>query len=125
MNGWRRRHPLALAVTHHGRAEITNAIGLAAFRRQITSEAWSDSIASFEEDFSGGRYVQSDILWRATLQRTVQLSREHTPRIGCRTLDILHIASALELEFKSFLTFDARQQRLARIVGLKLIVPKA
>lgn len=124
MNAWRRRHPLALTVTHHGRAEITNAIGLAAFRQQITSEAWSDTIASFEEDFSDGRYVQSDILWRATLQRAVQLSREHTPTIGCRTLDILHVASALELEFKSFLTFDARQQRLARIVGLKLIIPK-
>ena len=78
MNAWRRRHPGVLTVTHHGRAEITNAIGLAVFRQQITSEAWSDTIASFEEDFADGRYVQSDILWRATLQRAVQLSRERS-----------------------------------------------
>ena len=77
-------HPLALTVTHHGRAKITSAMGLAAFRHQISSEAWSDTIASFEEDFSDGRYIQSDILWRATLQRAVQLSREHTPTIGDR-----------------------------------------
>jgi predicted nucleic acid-binding protein len=35
MNAWRRRHPPALTVTHHGRAEITNAIGLAAFRQRL------------------------------------------------------------------------------------------
>jgi hypothetical protein len=39
MNAWRRRHPLVLTVTHHGRAEITNAIGLAVFRQQITFES--------------------------------------------------------------------------------------
>lgn len=125
MNEWRRRNPQALTVTHHGRAEITNAIGLAVFHQQISTEAGVDTLASFEEDFDEGRYVQTDILWRATLKRAVQISREHTPTVGCRTLDILHIASAIELEFKSFLTFDLRQQRLAKAVGLKLIVPKA
>jgi predicted nucleic acid-binding protein len=38
-------------------------------------------------------------------------------------LDVLHVAIALELECKRFLTFDSRQQRLARAVGLKLTTP--
>jgi hypothetical protein len=70
-----------------------------------------------------GRYKQADLLWRATLKRAADLSREHTAALGCRSLDVLHVASAIELEFKRFTTFDSRQQQLARAVGLKLVVP--
>jgi predicted nucleic acid-binding protein len=35
------------------------------------------------------------------------------------TLDTLHIACALELTAESFWTFDERQARLAKAVGLK------
>lgn len=80
-------------------------------------------ISSFEGDFAEGRYVQADLLWRAALKRASEISREYTPSLGCRSLDVLHVASALELGFKSFLTFDLRQQQLARAVGLKLTVP--
>jgi predicted nucleic acid-binding protein len=51
MSAWRTRVKGGLAVTHHGRVEITNGICLAAFRRYITVEAMSDALASFEEDF--------------------------------------------------------------------------
>jgi hypothetical protein len=40
-------------------------------------------------------------------------------------LDVLHVASALELGFRNFLTFDLRQQNLARAVGLKPFVPSS
>jgi hypothetical protein len=123
-NAWRKRNPQVLTMTHHGRAELTNAIGLALVRKLITSDAYADTLASFEEDCAEGRYAHTDLLWRATLKRATDLSREHTPRIGCRSLDVLHVASALELEFKRFLTFDLRQQKFARAVGLKVIVPE-
>lgn len=123
MNAWRARHPQPLTVTHHGRAEIINAICLATFRKQITSAATADTLASLEEDFADGRYVQADLLWRAALKKTIELSREFTPTLGCRSLDILHVASALELGFKQFLTFDQRQKKLSRACGLKPITP--
>ncbi len=123
MNAWRGRTRGALIITHHGRAELINGICLAAFRGQITSEALADAIASFEEDFAEGRYAAADLLWRAALKRACDLSREYTRELGCRSLDVLHVASALELEMKTFVTFDLRQQQLARAVGLKLIVP--
>ncbi len=122
MSAWRTRVKGALAVTHHGRVEITNGICLAAFRRYITVEAMSDALASFEEDFGEGRYIQDDLLWRATLKRAGNLSQKHTPVLGCRSLDVLHVASALELELKNFLTFDRRQQKLAKAAGLKPIL---
>ena len=64
MSAWRARVKGALAVTQHGRVEITNGICLAAFRGHITVEAMNDALASFEEDFSEGRYIQADLLWR-------------------------------------------------------------
>jgi predicted nucleic acid-binding protein len=121
MNAWRVKTRGPLAITHHGRVEIINGICLAAFRRDITAAAMTDALASFEEDFEEGRYVQADLLWRATLKRAAELSRKHTAAIGCRSLDVLHIASALELKRLNFLTFDRRQQRLATVSGLRLV----
>ncbi len=43
--------------------------------------------------------------------------------MGCRSLDVLHVASAIELGLRVFVTFDVRQQELARSAGLKLLVP--
>lgn len=89
----------------------------------ITLAALTDTLDSLEEDFLDGRYVQADLHWRATLNKAAELARIHTPSIGCRSLDVLHVASALELQNKRFLTYNLRQQRLARAVGLKVVAP--
>jgi len=120
MSAWRARTRGALILTHHGRAEIVNGICLAGFRGQITSEAVGDALVSFEEDVAEGRYVIADLLWRAALKRASELSRTYTRELGCRSLDVLHAAAALELGMRQFVTFDLRQQQLARAVGLKL-----
>jgi predicted nucleic acid-binding protein len=122
MSIWRSRFRGPLAVTHHGRVEIINGICLAGFRQDVTREAMVDALASFDEDFAEGRYIQADILWRAALQRAADLSRRHTAILGCRSLDVLHVASALELKAKRFLTFDRRQQRLALATGMKPVL---
>ena len=123
MAGWRSKVGDPLLVTHHGRVELTNGIGLAAYRGFITNEAHVAALTALDDDFDKGRYKQGDVLWRATLRRAGELSREHTRSFGCRSLDVIHIASAIELEFKQFATFDVRQRQLARAVGLKVIVP--
>jgi predicted nucleic acid-binding protein len=48
-----------------------------------------------------------------------ELGRRHAARWGLRTLDTLHVASALELRAERFWTFDERQKKLARAVRLK------
>ncbi|HEY3074203.1 MAG TPA: PIN domain-containing protein, partial [Burkholderiales bacterium] len=55
------------------------------------------------------------------LRRAADLSLEYTADIGCRSLDVLHVACALELGLPNFLTFDLRQRRLVRSVGLKAV----
>ena len=124
ISAWRARVRGPLPVTHHGRVEIVNGLCLAAFRRHITAAALRDALASLDEDFASGRYVHADIPWRSALRRTDDLSREYTPELGCRALDVLHVACALELGAGSFLTFDMRQRRLARAMGLQLMSPR-
>lgn len=123
MSTWRARTKGALPITPHGRLEIVNGICLAAFRKLIDAEALNDALASFSEDLAEGRYGEADVLWRATLKRAEQLSRSHTAACGCRSLDVLHVATALELGLRSFVTFDKRQQQLARLTGLRVVTP--
>ena len=124
MSAWRARTKGALPITEHGRLEIVNGICLAAFRQAISAEAWRDALTSFDEDLVEHRYIHADILWRATLRRAGEISRQHTPALGCRSLDVLHVATAVELGLRYFLTFDRRQQQLARATGLKLLTPR-
>jgi hypothetical protein len=42
------------------------------------------------------------------------LSRGRSRVIGCRGLDILHVANAVEIGARTFWTFDGRQKELAR-----------
>lgn len=123
MTAWRakQRHPLF--VTYHGRVELVNAIALATHRKFIDDQAFAAALAALDEDFEQGRCVLADVLWRAALKRAADLSRTHTRALGTRSLDVLHVACALELECRMFVSFDNRQQDLARAVALKVTVP--
>ncbi|MDE3083894.1 MAG: type II toxin-antitoxin system VapC family toxin [Verrucomicrobiota bacterium] len=123
MTAWRAKVRGPLPVTHHGRVELVNGIALAAYRQLITEQVFSAAMAAFDDDFQQGRYRQADLLWRAALNRAADLSRNFSRTFGTRTLDVLHVASALELGLRSFLSFDVRQQKLVRAIGLKLVAP--
>jgi predicted nucleic acid-binding protein len=125
MAAWRAKLSGPLAVTHHGRIELINGISLAAHRRFLSDAALAAALAALDDDFETGRYRQTDLLWRSALKRAGELSRKHTPALGTRSLDVLHVASALELGLRRFVSFDERQQNLARSVGLKVFVPTA
>jgi predicted nucleic acid-binding protein len=122
MAAWRGKTKGALAVTHHGRTEIINAICRAGFLGQLDAKALNEALADLTADFQSGHLRQADILWRAALNRAAELSKKHTPKLGTRSLDVLHVACAQELKSRCFLTFDLRQQQLAGEAGLKTIV---
>jgi predicted nucleic acid-binding protein len=50
----------------------------------------------------------------------VDLARKHGAKLGIRTLDSLHVACALELKAERLWTFDERQAKLAKIVGIRV-----
>lgn len=118
---WRTKIGGTLGVTHHGRTEVINALCRAAFLGGLDGKGLREALGNFDADFGAGHLRQADILWRAALNKAAELSRKHTPKLGTRSLDVLHVACALELKARYFLTFDARQQQLAGAAGLKNI----
>ncbi len=105
-------------------AELANALHLKVFRKEWTEEEAASQIGHFQERSKRGFYVVPEID-RVELMRTFhRLSRE-TPRTGCRTMDIFHVACALQIPACRFLSFDRRQAALARLAGLAVIDPPA
>ena len=125
MTAWRAKQSGPLAVTLHGRVELVNGLALAAHRRLITDTMLAAAIVALDDDFETGRYRQTDLLWRSALKRAGELSRRYTRTLGTRSLDVLHVASALELGLRRFVSFDERQQKLAQAAGLKVVEPSS
>lgn len=123
MAAWRMKQRGSLLITRHGRLEIVNALGLALHRSLISPAAHEAALHAFDDDTALGRNKTADIAWRAVLSTAGKISRLHTSTIGCRTLDVIHVASALELDLKRFVSFDHRQQQLARAIGLRVVIP--
>lgn len=120
---WRKRQG-PLALTFFARAELVNGIALAIFRRDLTADAGEAALADVDADLQAGRLFTVDLLWRRALDRAVELGRKHTARLGTRSLDVLHVASALVLGFRRFVTYDERQSALARAAKLRVLRPQ-
>lgn len=97
--------------------ELTNAIELRVFRREISGPEAGATLMKLASHIEQG--VFQTVEMPATVYETARaLSRRHTAKLGARTLDILHVAMALELGAPAFYTFDHRQSRLAQAEGL-------
>lgn len=101
------------------RAEWAHAIERQVFQKVLSRREARELHAQFEKDRADGVWADAG-LPELALEVCAQLARRHAARLGTRTLDALHVASALELKAKQFWTFDERQARLARAAGFKL-----
>jgi predicted nucleic acid-binding protein len=123
MSAWRARIGGAAPITRFGYAELINAIALGQFRGELTTVDCVGAIEDTRVDLALGRLRLVDVFWRATLDRAAELSGKYVPQIGARALDVLHVASALGLGVRQFVTYDERQARLAEACGLKVVRP--
>ena len=101
-------------------AELANALHLKVFRNEWTEAEAELQIEHFHSRKQRGLYVFPEIDRVELIREFHRLSRE-TPRTGCRTMDIFHVACALQIPSCRFLTFDGRQGKLARLAGLEMI----
>jgi predicted nucleic acid-binding protein len=99
-------------------AEFSNALRLKVFWKEITAPQAATQIKLFEHRIKKGVYYVPLIDRASLMSRFMELSLK-TQKLGCRTLDILHVAYALEIGATRFITFDQRQGKLANQVGLK------
>jgi predicted nucleic acid-binding protein len=99
-------------------AEWMHAIQQHVFREAISRSEAERVVQRFQEHRARNLWRESPMPDRA-LEICAQLAHRHAARLGVRTLDTLHVASALELKAEHFWTFDARQVKLALAAGLK------
>ncbi len=99
-------------------AEWTHAIEQHVFRKAISRIEADRLLQRFREHRAQNLWRESPLPDRA-FEVCAQLAHRHAARLGLRTLDTLHVASALELKAEHFWTFDERQVNLAAAVGLK------
>jgi predicted nucleic acid-binding protein len=102
------------------RLELLNALSLAVFRGDQTQGQAEAARQNIEADVRARLLVPTSIHWQAAFRRAAVIARNETPTIGGRSFDILHIASAEQLQIAEFVTFDHRQKNLAAQLGFRV-----
>jgi predicted nucleic acid-binding protein len=115
-----KRAKLPLLITAFGELELTNAVALRLFRKELSASQAKAAHALIRKDLEDGVLMVSP-LPASAFERAKRIARRQTPRLGTRTLDVLHVASAVVLQVDTFYTFDTRQAKLAAAEGL--VVP--
>ncbi len=103
------------------------------FRQSLRFQVWRHSanqregvaladaqaaLSQFAADLSNGVAVLEPCNFQEALRRAEDLSNRHTIGGGHRSFDVLHVATALNLGSREFLTFDTNQRTLAAAEGL-------
>lgn len=117
-----KRHGAPMPWTWLHEVEFRNAIRLQVFRGQLAREEVGEVLHKQALGLDNGVYFPAAPAMAEVTREVERLGASHTAMIGTRTLDILHVAHALILGIRDFLTFDKRQASLARAAGLR--VPK-
>jgi predicted nucleic acid-binding protein len=114
-----RHAKLRVAITPLGELELVNAFQLRVFRKELTPSEARASAALFRQDLEAGVFEMKPLSPTA-FERAKHLVRKRSAVLGTRTLDLLHVASALALQSDVFYTFDQHQLKLAKAEGLAL-----
>jgi predicted nucleic acid-binding protein len=108
----------SLVWTDFLKLELFNAIRLRVAEKRLS-----------EDNAEAGRHLATNLIqnrnwqrwepdWARVLARANGLSAAHAEKTKARSLDIMHVACAMEIGLRVFWTFDARQKRLAEEAGM-------
>jgi predicted nucleic acid-binding protein len=112
--------PFPFVLTPLLETEMVNAFYLRVFRKESTEKQIRDSLDLFAKDVRA-RVFEARSLSSEVFRQAAEISARRTARFGTRTLDLLHVASAVVLRAEEFYTFDQRQAQLAKAEGFKVV----
>jgi predicted nucleic acid-binding protein len=105
------------------------------FRQSVRFQVWLHSrdknkgypqtiaeaaLGKLQANMEVGAVVPVSADWPDVHRLAETLSKRHTSAGGHRAFDVLHVATALHLGAREFLTFDANQRKLAAAEKLKV-----
>ena len=111
----------AVIVNDLHELEIRNALRLKRFRDEIGDEQLAASMAMLTSDLAAGRLIRGGIDWGSVCAEAERLSATMTTGIGVRTIDLLHVAAALDRTASGLVSLDRRQCAAARASGLDVV----
>ena len=111
--------PAVKLVTHLTELEFRNALQLRVFRKEQTMQSATAAQSMWQKNLSNGHFELCP-LPEGWIRRSHLVAQQATARLGIRTLDLIHVAAAVELEADALFSFDERQRRLARELKLKV-----
>jgi predicted nucleic acid-binding protein len=109
-----------LGLTPLSRLELRNAFNFAVARGRLgvmqRDRIWALITSQQQEGF----YVDLVPPTSELYGKAQELSDRHTPALATRSLDLLHVATALLISARTFYSFDDRQRQAASLEGLKV-----
>lgn len=119
-NQFMAKHTPVLGFSPLNRIELRNALRNAESFGELDAHDRRLAFRQIEHDLSEGILVHLPVEWTNAFRRADELSEKHAGRKGQRTIDLLHVAIALECGSEMFLSFDQRQRKLAQAAGLQV-----
>lgn len=115
----KRRLPVPLSILME--VELENALHALRFRNVITARQLAGARSLVGELIVKGRFCAIDLSLDRIAQETLSLAPLVTVKTGCRTLGLMHVATAKLMRAGAFVATDQRQLAAARMCGLETI----
>ena len=111
--------PWVYSLLHE--VELPNAFYLKRFRGEATADQQSEVLACLRRDLQTGRLRRPVIDAAIMFARAAHLAAKYSAKLGTRSLDLLHVAAALECGCSDFVSYDHRQRKVAAAEGLRVM----
>lgn len=100
------------------RVEVLNAFRQAERAGLVPKGESRGLIRSLEQEVRLGYWQHVEFDWTDAVRTACELGAEHSLKMIVRSMDLFHVAIALEVAADGFLTFDEDQRDLAIAAGL-------
>lgn len=117
---WKRHSMTAVFITPLVLFEAQNSIrGFPIAGKCSPAEALS-ALEGIKRGLLEGLFICQSVPTKRLFPQATRLSLYHTVSATFGAMDVLHVASAMELDADTFLTFDTRQREMAAAEDLKV-----
>ena len=100
--------------------ELENTLQAKCFRKEIDARQIRGCQKLINDLLAEGKFFRPELSMEEVLMESLEVMSRVTARTGCRTLDLLHVVSALKLGYDEFVTADKRQAQAAKLLELKV-----
>jgi predicted nucleic acid-binding protein len=115
------RQPILFTPLH--RLELRTTVRQCAYGGLIRQADARQILRHIEEDLDDGTLIHEPLDWTESLRQAEAVAERLAWTKPCRSLDLWHVAIALEIQAGMFVTFDKDQFALAHAAGLQAVTP--